>query len=83
MKCCKGNIHTACLGSILEKGFNKCPQCQREMYPQQEQVVIPPPQPMFYVPVHQPHPCTDKTLKGIGVGVLFVLGFGLLSNIIL
>ena len=84
MKCCQAHIHVGCLQDTLEKGFNKCPHCQHEIYTQQEQNGVPP-QPiasLIYVPVTQPQPCAAKTLQGIGAAVLFILGFGLLSDIV-
>lgn len=34
--CCKAPIHASCLCEILEKGFGKCPHCQKNFYPEQE-----------------------------------------------
>ena len=84
MKCCNANVHTACLGSILEKGFSKCPHCQQEMYPQQKQIGLPPQPitPLIYVSPPAPQPCAAKGLQAIGAAVLFILGFGLLSDIV-
>ena len=36
MPCCNIYMHVTCMCNILENGFNKCPHCQKELYPLQQ-----------------------------------------------
>ena len=79
--CCKAPIHAACIGSVLEKGFNKCPHCQKEMYP------APPPAPepqiqYMAIPVIAPprrHYCS-VFVQGVGIFVLLNACVSLIAN---
>jgi len=81
--CCKAPIHAACIGSVLEKGFARCPHCQKEMYPQMEPQIQ-----YMTVPLVTHHPIEDKSTLTfcknithvIGTCVLFIAAVGLFTH---
>ena len=88
MSCCNVHMHVACMCSILEKGFNKCPHCQKEMYPQPQPQ---PPPPTQYIQIPMPvsqYVEVDRTKvscrqfgQGIGYFCLLMLGMQLMSQL--
>ena len=84
--CCKAPIHASCLCEILEKGFGKCPHCQKDLYP----ALVPPPAPeprIQYMPLPVPVQVEEKNTycknvtQVIGSCVLFMMAMGLFSHV--
>ena len=74
MKCCQASIHVGCLQDTIEKGFNKCPHCQKEIY--KSPTVLP-----VAVPIirQEPaHSCSRITCEAATI-IFLLYGFSFLT----
>ena len=82
MPCCNVHMHVVCMCSILENGFNKCPHCQKEMYPKPpplQYVTIPMPINQ-YVEVDHPKLTCKNVIQTVGSFVLILMAVSLLYH---
>ena len=86
MPCCNVHMHVVCMCSILENGFNKCPHCQKEMYPKNITPPPPPqyiqiPTPIYHYPEVTNHKVSCKNIgQCIGYFCLLMIGMQLFSQ---